>query len=88
MFIYIPIIDNELKAFTTMWNNHRIRKDGKRPRHVNGVPNALFEFPPDGVDDWAEPFDYDCIEHLYSFLDQFSKWQSNKKQKRGLTRFT
>lgn len=73
MFIYIPIIDKEIKAFVADWNAHRIRKDRRRPNHVAGRPCVLYESPPDGIQDYLEPIDYETVDELKNFLDYFGK---------------
>ena len=43
-FIYIPVLQKEMKIFRdTIWNNHRVRcqKDAQMPK---GIPTHLFSF--------------------------------------------
>jgi hypothetical protein len=73
MFIYIPIIDKEIQAFVADWNAHWIRKDNRRPNHVAGRPCILYECPPDNVQDYLEPIDYETVDELKCFLNYFGK---------------
>jgi hypothetical protein len=44
--IYIPILRSALADFVNnVWNNHRIRKQPKRPYLVSGIPYVLYHYP-------------------------------------------
>jgi hypothetical protein len=46
LFVFIPILRHELYAFVEDHNEHRIRRDNKRPNHVAGRPNDLYQQRP------------------------------------------
>lgn len=43
--IYVPIIRHALSEFVHVWNNHKIRKQPKRPYLVSGIPYLLYNYP-------------------------------------------
>ena len=43
--IYTPILRQEFIEFIILWNNHRIRKQKKRPYLVAGIPHLLYNYP-------------------------------------------
>jgi hypothetical protein len=46
LFVFMPILRQEINSFVQTWNDHRIRKQGKLANHVPGVPNQLYELRP------------------------------------------
>jgi len=50
LFVFIPILRHELYAFVEDHNEHRIRRDNKRPNHVAGRPNDLYAQRPSGTE--------------------------------------
>jgi hypothetical protein len=42
LFLFMPILRDELNAFVSTWNAHRIRAQPNRSQHVAGVPNELY----------------------------------------------
>ena len=42
LFVFVPILRSEIKAFVETWNEHRIRPQKHRPNHVAGIPNELY----------------------------------------------
>jgi hypothetical protein len=43
LFVFMPILREELRQFVRLWNSHHIRKQSKRTHHVAGAPNELYE---------------------------------------------
>ncbi|XP_078487929.1 uncharacterized protein LOC144745874 [Ciona intestinalis] len=43
-FVYIPVLEKEMKVFVDNWNTHRIRY--QRGTYLpNGIPNHIYNFP-------------------------------------------
>jgi hypothetical protein len=49
----MPIIRNEVNHFVTSWNGHMIRRQPNRPNAVQGIPQELYQDPPNGVVDYG-----------------------------------
>jgi hypothetical protein len=43
--IYMPILRRALSQFVHLWNNHKIRKQPKRPYLQSGIPYLLYNYP-------------------------------------------
>ncbi|KXJ13990.1 hypothetical protein AC249_AIPGENE7742 [Exaiptasia diaphana] len=44
LYVYMPILEEELVNIKEDWNGHKIRLQ-KRTDRPNGIPNELFDFP-------------------------------------------
>jgi hypothetical protein len=53
-FIFMPFIRDEVNAFVTAWNGHKIRRQAERPNIVKGIPENLCWDPPEGVTDYGK----------------------------------
>lgn len=42
-FVFIPLLRQEIYVFAETHNQHTIRRDKRRPNHISGQPNAIFE---------------------------------------------
>jgi len=42
LFVFVPILRDEIATFVETWNEHRIRSQRNRPNHVAGIPNELY----------------------------------------------
>ena len=42
IYLFMPILQDELKAFVSTWNAHWIRAQPNRLQHVAGVPDELY----------------------------------------------
>jgi hypothetical protein len=42
LFVFVPILRDEISTFVETWNEHRIRFDRDRLNHVAGIPNELY----------------------------------------------
>ena len=42
LFVFVPILRDEIATFVEIWNEHRIRAQKDRPNHVAGIPNELY----------------------------------------------
>jgi hypothetical protein len=42
LFVFIPILRQEITTFAETWNEHRIRSQSARPNHIAGRPNELY----------------------------------------------
>jgi hypothetical protein len=43
--IYLPILRRALSKFVHLWNDHKIRKQPKRPYLQSGIPYLLYNYP-------------------------------------------
>jgi len=49
LFVYMPLIRDEIHNFVELWNAHSIRSQPKRPSVQPGKPVVLYITPPDGT---------------------------------------
>jgi hypothetical protein len=42
LFVFVPILRDEIATFVETWNEHRIRSQRNRANHVAGIPNELY----------------------------------------------
>ena len=42
LFVFVPILRDEITTFVETWNEHRIRPHRDRANHVAGIPNELY----------------------------------------------
>ena len=65
LFIYFPLIRNEIYNFVNLWNNHRIRSQKKqRPNLPTGKPSVLYYTPPDGTSNYGVTPDHNTLNML------------------------
>ena len=43
-YIFIPVLEREMKAFVENWNFHRIRRQ-KNTYLPDGIPDHIYHFP-------------------------------------------
>jgi hypothetical protein len=70
----MPLLRSEIFDFVEIHNGRRIRKDNKRPNHLSGVPDQLYEGIQGGqlVDNqYGKPVDLDLVDSLLETLDGF-----------------
>lgn len=54
LYVYFPLIREEIYNFVHIWNNHRIRSQKKkRPNLPTGKPSVLYFTPPDGTSNYG-----------------------------------
>ena len=46
LYLFMPILRDELNAFVSTWNGHRIRAQSNRSQHIAGVPDELYRTGP------------------------------------------
>lgn len=79
LYIYIPIIREEIAAFVALWNDHTIRKQPERPYTVHGIPSKLYNYPEDAEDgqepgvQCGVPVNLEDIQDTIRELEGFSK---------------
>ncbi|OXV08381.1 hypothetical protein Egran_03852, partial [Elaphomyces granulatus] len=42
LFVFVPILRDEIATFVETWNEHRIRSQRNSANHVAGIPNELY----------------------------------------------
>ena len=42
LFVFVPILRQEIATYVDTWNEHRIRSQSGRPNHIAGRPNELY----------------------------------------------
>ncbi|PUU78291.1 hypothetical protein B9Z19DRAFT_983789, partial [Tuber borchii] len=71
LFVYFPVIRQEVYNFVRLWNNHCIRYQKDRPALPTGKPSVLYFTPPDCVLDYGSS---PCMEILKEIQDEVSGW--------------
>ena len=42
VYVFLPLLREEINTFIEVQNAHRIREQPNRPHHVAGIPNQLY----------------------------------------------
>jgi len=42
LYVFVPILRQEITTYAETWNEHRIRSQSVKPNHVAGRPNELY----------------------------------------------
>jgi hypothetical protein len=45
LFVFVPILRQEINTYVETWNEHRIRPQLERANHIAGRPNELYFDP-------------------------------------------
>ncbi|KAI1430451.1 hypothetical protein GGR50DRAFT_702102 [Xylaria sp. CBS 124048] len=72
LFLFMPIIRNEIAQFVQMWNGHRIRKQRTRQHVVPGIPYQLYNMPnpAQGYIDCRAPLDEEAWKGLMDAVER------------------
>jgi hypothetical protein len=73
LFVYMPIIREEIYSFADLWNAHVIRKQDKRPNVVPGKPVVLYFNPQAGVRDYGSPVPSDRLQQLRQSVQEYGR---------------
>lgn len=71
LYIYFPIIRQEVYAFVDLWNTHTIRRQNNRPHVPTGKPVVLYLSPPEGVVDYGTKPDLTLLGQLKHDVEQW-----------------
>ena len=72
LYVYFPLIRDEIYNFVGLWNNHWIRSQKKqRPNLPTGKPTVLYFTPPDGNANYGSIPDINTLEMLQ---EEVSAW--------------
>lgn len=64
LYIYFPLIRNEIYKFVDLWNSHKIRFQKNRPALPTGKPIVLYNTPDKGIRDYAFNPNRDVLQEL------------------------
>lgn len=97
--IYMPILRNALSQFVHVWNNHRIRKQPRRPYLTPGIPFLLYHYPEHtgGVESgFTVPEDSPTLQSIQNDLEDLDldeylppntlRWCGDELERRGFAR--
>ena len=74
LFIYFPIIRQEVYNFVHLWNNHRIRYQKNRSSLPTGKPSVLYFTPPNGIHDYGS---VPSLEIINQIQNEVLEWGMN-----------
>lgn len=66
LYIYLPMIREEVYSYVSLWNTHSIRYQPNRPHLPHGKPIVLYFTPPPGVPDYG-------VEPPHTMLQELQK---------------
>jgi len=66
LFVYMPLIRDDIHNFVELWNVHSIRSQPKRPSVKPGKPVVLYFTPPDGTLDYGQLAPVSTVSELRS----------------------
>jgi hypothetical protein len=72
LFIYIPIIRQQVFQFANLWNVHSIRRQRQRPNLPHGKPYVLYHHPPSSIMDYSCLPDAELLNKLRIEVDKYS----------------
>lgn len=64
LYVYLPIIREEIYEFVEIWNNHHIRHQPQRPYLPFGKPVVLYFTPGAEVNDYSRTPDQQVLAQL------------------------
>jgi len=65
LYVYLPIIRDQIYRFVFLWNNHRIRSQKKqRPNLPTCKPCVLYFTPPNGSQNYGSIPDHNTLDML------------------------
>ncbi|KAI8957879.1 hypothetical protein F5Y11DRAFT_338003 [Daldinia sp. FL1419] len=68
--VYVPIIENEIKIFVKLWNNHDVRTQRNRANALRGRPWDNFFTPnTDFVSQWGAPVDVAILAEIEAAME-------------------
>ena len=73
LFIYLPMIREEVYEFVHLWNSHSIRYQKNRPYLPHGKPVVLYFTPPSGVLDYGVELPRDVLQALQATVSGWGK---------------
>lgn len=68
LYVYMPIIRQEIYEYVRLWNTHTIRYQKNRPYLPTGQPVVLYFNPPDGVRNYGSQPNRRVLEELQADL--------------------
>jgi len=66
LFVYMPLIRDEMHDFVELWHAHSIRSQSKRPSVMPGKLVVLYFTPPDGTLDYGQLAPESTVSELRS----------------------
>jgi len=67
----MELIRKEIFDFVDSWNNHKIRRQSKRPNHPTGRPWMMYFHPPPDVQLYGHPVAAQNLTQLQSDLTEY-----------------
>lgn len=71
LYIYIPIIRQQVFQFANLWNIHTIRRQHRRPNLPHGKPYVLYHHPSPQITDYACEPDPQLLDKLCKEVDGY-----------------
>jgi len=73
LYVYMPMIREEVFQFVDVWNAHYIRKQPNRPSCVYGIPNKLYDYPIEGSRLYNIEISSNIVNHILGDLPKWGK---------------
>lgn len=74
LYVYLPIICQEIDEFAKLWNAHRIRAQHSRTYLPTGKPLVMYHTPPEGIKDYGQIPPVELISELRKELEGYGKY--------------
>ena len=74
LFVYMPLIREEIHNFVELWNAHSIRSQPERPSVKPGKPVVLYFTPLDGTHDNGQLAPVSTVSELCSEVLAWGQW--------------
>lgn len=73
LYVYLPIVRDEVYQFVNLWNVHQIQYQKNRPELPTGKPIVLYFIPPEGIDDYGLIPDRTILDRLKADVSEYGK---------------
>jgi hypothetical protein len=73
LFIYMPIIRNEVNEFVDLWNVHKIRKQRERLNLPTRKPMVNYLCPAEGVRDYGVIPDLERLQRFNKDVEEYDR---------------